>query len=99
VVGPRDEARLVQIDEFDVEVAITDHMAFLGYVDRPGVVGKLGQILGDAGINIAGMQVGRTDAGGRALTVLTVDSAVPAPTLDTIVAQIGAGYGRAVDLA
>ena len=63
----------MQIDEFDVEVAITDHMAFLGYVDRPGVVGKLGQILGDAGINIAGMQVSRTDAGGRALTVLTVD--------------------------
>lgn len=99
VVGPKAEARLVQIDEFDVEVAITDHMAFLGYVDRPGVVGKLGRILGDAGINIAGMQVGRTDAGGRALTVLTVDSAVPSATVDSIVAEIGAGYGKAVDLA
>ena len=98
-VGPKDEARLVQIDEFDVEVAITDHMAFLGYIDKPGVVGKLGRILGDEGINIAGMQVGRTDAGGRALTVLTVDSAVPNAAMDTIVTEIGAGYGKAVDLA
>lgn len=99
VVGPKDEARLVQVDEFDVEVAITDHMAFLGYIDRPGVVGALGKILGDADINIAGMQVGRATAGGRALTVLTVDSAVPNATMDTIVAEIGAGYGKAVDLA
>ena len=99
VVGPKDEARLVQVDEVDVEVAITDHMAFLGYIDRPGVVGALGKILGDADINIAGMQVGRATAGGRALTVLTVDSAVPNATMDTIVAEIGAGYGKAVDLA
>ena len=98
VVGPRDEPRLVEVDEFDVEVAITEHMAFLGYDDRPGVVGSLGQILGEAGINIAGMQVGRTDAGGRALTLLTVDSAVPAATMERIVADVGAGFGTAVDL-
>ena len=56
-------------------------------------------MLGEQGINIAGMQVGRTDAGGNALTVLTVDSAIPAATVDEIVAAIGAGFGRAVDLA
>ena len=99
VVGRRDEARLVQIDDFDVEVAITDHMAFIGYIDRPGVVGALGHILGEANINIAGMQVGRTAAGGGALTVLTVDSAVPAATIEQIVSQVGAGFAKAVDLA
>ena len=39
-------------------------MAFFRYADRPGMIGKVGTILGDAGINIASMQVGRTDAGG-----------------------------------
>jgi D-3-phosphoglycerate dehydrogenase len=99
VVGPADEPRLVQVEGFDVEVAISDHMAFLGYIDRPGVVGTVGRILGEAGINIAGMQVGRTTPGGPALTLLTVDSAVPADTIDRIVAEVGAGFGKAVDLA
>lgn len=99
VTGARHAPKLVGVDGFDIDVQITEHMAFLGYIDRPGVVGKLGQMLGEAGINIAGMQVGRTDAGGDALTVLTVDSAVPAATMDEIAASIGAGFGKAVDLA
>jgi D-3-phosphoglycerate dehydrogenase len=82
-----------------IDVQITEHMAFLGYIDRPGVVGTLGRMLGEEGINIAGMQVGRTDAGGDALTVLTVDSAIPATTMEEIVVAIGAGFGKAVDLA
>jgi D-3-phosphoglycerate dehydrogenase len=98
VTGPRDEARLVQVDNFDLEVRIKEHMAFLGYVDRPGVVGVLGHLLGEQGINIAGMQVGRTGEGGDALTVLTVDSAIPSDVMDSIVTEIGAGFGRAVDL-
>jgi len=44
------------------------------------------------------MQVGRTDEGGDALTVLTVDSAIPAATMDHIVSSVGAGFGRAVDI-
>jgi D-3-phosphoglycerate dehydrogenase / 2-oxoglutarate reductase len=54
--------------------------------------------LGEQNINIAGMQVGRTDAGGAALTVLTVDSAIPTATIEAIVSEIGAGFGQAVDL-
>jgi D-3-phosphoglycerate dehydrogenase len=99
VAGPRHTKKLVQVDRFDLDVAISDHMAFLGYIDRPGVVGAMGRLLGEQGVNIAGMQVGRTDAGGDALTVLTVDSAIPATTMEEIVSVIGAGFGRAVDLA
>jgi D-3-phosphoglycerate dehydrogenase len=99
VAGPRHTTKLVQVDGFDLDVAISDHMAFLGYIDRPGVVGAMGRLLGEQGVNIAGMQVGRTDAGGDALTVLTVDSAIPASTMEEIVSVIGAGFGRAVDLA
>jgi D-3-phosphoglycerate dehydrogenase len=99
VSGPRNATKLVQVDGFDLDVPISRHLAFLGYIDRPGVVGTLGQMLGEQGVNIAGMQVGRTDAGGDALTVLTVDSAIPAPLMEDIVSAIGAGFGRAVDLA
>jgi D-3-phosphoglycerate dehydrogenase len=98
VAGPRSEHRLVQVDGFDLEVPISSHMVFLGYGDKPGVVGVIGQLLGDDQINIAGMQVGRTDEGGQALTVLTVDSAISAATMEKIVDVIGAGLGVAVDL-
>ncbi len=73
-------------------------MAFLRYVDRPGIIGVVGRILGDAAINIASMQVGRDVRGGHALVVLTVDSAMPSVVLGEIVAAIGADSGRVVHL-
>jgi D-3-phosphoglycerate dehydrogenase / 2-oxoglutarate reductase len=98
LVGPKRVEKLVEINGFDVDLLPTEHMAFFRYHDRPGVVGAVGQLLGDAGINIAGMQVSRDSRGGHALMALTVDSAVPAPTMAGIVAVIGAHSGRAVDL-
>jgi D-3-phosphoglycerate dehydrogenase len=98
LVGPRRIEKLVEINGFDVDLLPSDHMAFFRYHDRPGVVGAVGQLLGDAGINIAGMQVSRDERGGHALMALTVDSAVPQPTMSGIVAAIGADSGRAVDL-
>jgi D-3-phosphoglycerate dehydrogenase len=73
-------------------------MAFLRYTDRPGVVGTLGRILGEVGVNIAGMQVARSTAGGDALVALTVDSTIPAGVLTDIAGEIGATSARAVDL-
>ena len=97
VTGPRHVAKVVDIDGFDVDVPVSEHMGFLRYTDRPGVVGTVGRILGDAGVNIAGMQVSRDDAG-NALTVLTVDTAVAPDQLEAIVSEIGATSGKAVDL-
>jgi D-3-phosphoglycerate dehydrogenase len=77
---------------------LSDHLAFFRYDDRPGVVGVVGRILGEHGINIAGMQVARDTRGGHALVALTVDSALPVAVLETIVTEIGADSGRAVDL-
>ena len=96
--GPRHVQKLVQIDDFDVEVVPAGHLAFLRYDDRPGVVGTLGRILGEAGVNIAAMQVARNARGGAAMVALTVDSAIPHPVLEEIVATIGAHSGRTVDL-
>ena len=98
LAGPKGIQKIVGIDSFDVDVVLTNHMAFFKYEDRPGVVGTLGRILGDAGINIAGMQVSRDAEAGYALVSLTVDSEIPQPVLGEIAAEIGASFARSVDL-
>ena len=57
--------RVVSIDDFDVEVGPARRMVFFRYADRPGIIGKVGTIFGEAGINIATMDVGRRAAGRR----------------------------------
>jgi D-3-phosphoglycerate dehydrogenase / 2-oxoglutarate reductase len=97
VTGSKDIAKLVEIDAFDVDVPISEHMAFFRYHDKPGVVGVVGQVLGDVQVNIGGMQVSRDDTG-HAMIVLTVDSQVPSDAMDAIVERIGAHSGRFVSL-
>jgi D-3-phosphoglycerate dehydrogenase len=92
----KDSMRVIRIDDFDVEVGPAERMVFFRYADRPGIIGKVGTIFGDAGINIATMDVGRRAQGGEALMVLTVDSEVPAATLDRVATAIEASRIRAV---
>ncbi len=73
-------------------------MVFFRYVDRPGIVGVIGQRLGEAGVNIATMQVGRREAGGEALIAMAVDSALSAETLDEIRDAIDSTEVRTLDL-
>jgi len=98
LIGVAQRERLVEINGFDVDLEPTDHLAFLTYADRPGVVGVLGGTLGAAGINIAGMQVARQERGGQALIALSVDSAIPPSTLAEIEQAVDASSIRAVDL-
>ncbi|MFF3017859.1 phosphoglycerate dehydrogenase [Streptomyces sp. NPDC057939] len=98
LAGPKHLQKLVGVGEYDVDLALADHMIVLRYTDRPGVVGKVGQLLGEAGLNIAGMQVARAEEGGEALVVLTVDAEVPVDVLATISAEIGAASARTVNL-
>jgi len=98
LTGPRQIEKLTEINGFDVELVADDHVVFLRYHDRPGVVGVVGARLGQAQVNIAGAQVSRTSQGGDALMALTVDSAPPAELLDDIAAAIGAHAVRSVDL-
>ena len=99
VAGDRNTAKVVDVDGFDVDVPISDHMVFFRYHDKPGVVGIVGQMLGEAGVNIGGMQVSRDDPHGHALIVLTVDSAVSDEDVQAMAERIGAHSGKAVDLA
>ncbi|HYZ10471.1 MAG TPA: phosphoglycerate dehydrogenase [Actinomycetota bacterium] len=94
LVGPRNAERLVRVYDFDIDMAPSEHMVFFRYEDRPGVIGAVGTILGEAGINIASMEVGRKEAGGLALMCLTVDSPIPLHVLDRIVAAVGMKSAR-----
>jgi D-3-phosphoglycerate dehydrogenase / 2-oxoglutarate reductase len=98
LTGPKHVQKLVAIDGHDLEVALADHMLVLRYTDRPGVIGALGRLLGDAGVNIASMQVGRTDAGGAAVSVLTLDDVAPQAVIDEIAVEVNAESVRLVTL-
>ena len=99
LIGIHQRERLVEVNGFDVDIEPTNHLAFFTYEDRPGMVGAIGRILGEADVNIAGMQVARDHAGGLALVAMTVDSAIPNNVLDEIVAEMQASMSRAVDLS
>jgi D-3-phosphoglycerate dehydrogenase / 2-oxoglutarate reductase len=73
-------------------------MLFIRNEDVPGMIGKLGSILGDAGINIGNMAVGRGEPGSRAAMAVTVDEPVPDDVLDTILKTPGFTDARAATL-
>ncbi len=98
LTGPKQVEKLVGIDGLDLELPLADHLMVLRYDDRPGVIGAVGGLLGEASVNIGSMQVARPEAGGRAIGVLTLDQAVPAAVLEEIVSQVGAVSGRRIDL-
>lgn len=90
LTGTKQTEKLVGINGYALELPIETYHVVMRYTDRPGIVAVYGQKFGDAGINIAGMQIARSTAGGQALSVLTVDSPVPDALLDDVRAQIHA---------
>ena len=98
LMGIRKVEKIVRINKFDIELPPTDHLLFLIYEDKPGVVGAVGNVLGASKINIANMQVARDKAGGEALMALTVDSAIPMDVAAKIATEIGARVSRSVSL-
>ncbi len=98
LVGKRNAERVMQVYDFDVEMAPAEHMIFFTYDDRPGIIGRVGTILGEHGVNIATMEVGRQSEGGVALMCLTVDAPVPPHVLSNVADEIGASRLRAITL-
>ncbi|UCR89126.1 phosphoglycerate dehydrogenase [Mycetocola spongiae] len=96
LTGPKQIEKLVEINGYDIEVPISEHHIVMLYTDRPGIVAQYGTRFGEAQINIAGMQIARQEAGGQALTVLTVDSPVSEELLDQVRTDIDATAVRAV---
>ncbi len=81
-----DEPRIVQIDNYRMDVRPEGQILVLESQDVPGFLGRAGTILGDAGINIAAMRFGRTEPGGQTLTFIKVDSPVPQTAIDALLA-------------
>ena len=73
-------------------------MAFFQYDDVPGMIGRVGTLLGARGINIAFMNVGRRKAEGRAVMGVALDDRIPQAVLDEICAMPGFHEARAVEL-
>jgi len=80
----RDVIRLVKIDGFYLEAVPEGFILMLNNRDMPGVVGNVGMLLGEAKINIAGLQLGREKVGGMALSLIHVDERIPPPVLDKL---------------
>ncbi len=84
LTGTKQIEKIVEVNGYEVEVPFAEHLIVMVYTDRPGIVAVYGREFGDAQINIAGMQIARHVAGGKALSVLTVDSPVPASLLTKV---------------
>ena len=99
ITGPNSTIKLVGIDKYELDVAISDQMAFIQYEDRPGMIGIIGGILGKSEINIANLQLARETKGGNALVVLTLDSEIPQSVLSEIAKALAAKFAKTVNLS
>jgi D-3-phosphoglycerate dehydrogenase len=98
LTGTKQIEKIVEINGYDVEVPFAEHLIVMTYVDRPGIVAIYGKEFGDANINIAGMQIARQSAGGKALSVLTVDSPAPDSLLESLRIAINADTLQEIDI-
>jgi D-3-phosphoglycerate dehydrogenase len=67
--------RFIQIKGINIDTEVTEHMLYTTNEDVPGIIGKLGETLGDQGLNIANFTLGRKEVGGEAIALLAIDSA------------------------
>ncbi|MBI4744184.1 MAG: phosphoglycerate dehydrogenase [Actinobacteria bacterium] len=84
LTGKKNEERFVGIYGYDIDMAPSKYMAFFRYKDVPGMIGKVGTVLGDNGINIANMHVGRKKVAGEAVMGLNVDAPIPDEIMEKI---------------
>ncbi len=80
----RKDPRIVSVDGFKIEIVPEGELLFIHNNDKPGVIGNIGTLLSKNNINIARMQFGREAPGGRAISVVTIDSPATPGILDEI---------------
>lgn len=98
VIGPKLHQKIVNVNGYDVELAVAEHLVLMVYADRPGIVAIYGKAFAEAGINIAAMQIARQQKGGKALSIITVDSPVEASILEGVRVAIEADVLKAIDI-
>jgi D-3-phosphoglycerate dehydrogenase len=98
LAGTKLAEKITEINGYDIEVPVGRHLVVMEYTDRPGIVAIYSKALGDAAINIAGMQMARRGRGADQLSVLTLDSAVPDEILAGIQRDVDASVIRQVEI-
>ncbi|HYD08989.1 MAG TPA: phosphoglycerate dehydrogenase [Acidimicrobiales bacterium] len=98
LAGGRNEPRIVMLDDHTVEVPPADHMLVVRNDDTPGMIGRVGTILGDAGISISDMHLGKSPSGEAALQVLALYSPATPAVCDALRAADGVLSVAAIDL-
>jgi D-3-phosphoglycerate dehydrogenase len=83
-IGHEHRRWLVSALGFELEMELAPLMAFFRYDDVPGVIGRVGTLFGEAGVNIANMAVSRTRRGGKALMALSLDTEAPPELVETL---------------
>jgi D-3-phosphoglycerate dehydrogenase len=76
--------RMIQVKDINMEAEFAPHMLYVTNEDKPGFIGRLGSLLGNAQVNIANFNLGRSARGADAIALVQVDEAVPAPVLQEI---------------
>ena len=79
-----DKPRLVNVKGVPMEAELGAHMLYVNNNDRPGLIGGLGTVLGEAGVNIGTFHLGRTAPGGDAIALVEVDVEVPPDVLQAV---------------
>lgn len=97
-IGHENKPRLVRALGYEIEIELDSLMLFVVNEDRPGIIGRLGSILGEAGINIANMAVSRNRVSAKALMVLTIDSPIPEELLERLSKEPGFVEARSIVL-
>lgn len=90
--------RIVRLRDYAMDFAPEEHMLLLNYADRPGMIGRIGTIMGGHNINIASMHLGRRAKQGEAMVVLSLDSAVPATVVEEIRQATDATFIKALHM-
>ncbi len=101
VAGTLDDGgrgRIVAIDGFPVALDATGRLLLVSHRDEPGRIGAVGTLLGERGINIAAMQVGRRQVRGDAVMIVILDDPLPRPVLEELRAIPGLSHAHYVDL-
>ena len=98
IVYAGDEARIVHIDGYRVNIEPHGAMLVTEHIDKPGIIGQVGTLLGNKGVNIGGMHVGREGMGKAALMVLKIDEPVTDDILKQIVTIDGMESAKQVQL-
>ena len=98
LVGPRMRPRIVEVLGHTIDIEPEKHMLFIRNEDQPGMIGRIGAVLGEHGINIGNMAVGRGEPGSRAAMTITVDEPIPDEVLKELLAIPGFSEARAITL-